>query len=279
VPVPPDPYRAANYRNWQARVPIHAASRDYGVERLAREPGRLSGVVAYDAARLGRLDGLDVVHLQCHIGTDTVSLARLGARSVTGYDFSPDALEVARRLAADAALPVDFVEGELYDAAEHLGTARFDLVYTGVGALNWLPSVARWARVVAALLRPGGRLFLREGHPMLSALDDERSDDLLVVEYPYFEQPDAPNRWDTPDTYTDGEPLRRDTVTYEWNHGLGEVVTALLAAGLVVDALAEHTECEWQALPTMVQRDGGRWTLPERPQRLPLMYTVQAHQP
>ncbi len=141
----------------------------------------------FDAARLGDIAGLDAVHLQCHIGTDTVSLARLGAK-LTGLDFSAPALDEGRRLAEAAGAEIEFVESDLYGAPEALGRERFDLVYTGIGALCWLPDVRRWAEVVASLLRPGGRLFIREGHPMLWALTDPREDGLLVVEYPYFEQ-------------------------------------------------------------------------------------------
>jgi SAM-dependent methyltransferase len=276
VAAPADEYRAANYRNWQDRVAIHAESRDYDLDGLARDPARLSGVVAHDAPRLGDLSGLDVVHLQCHIGTDTLSLARLGARSVTGYDFSPDALDVARRLFADAGVAGSFAEGDLYDAPAVLGRESFDLVYTGTGALNWLPDIGRWAEVVAAILRPGGRLFLREGHPMLMTIDDERADDLLVVTLPYFE-PAQPNRWDTPFTYTDADRPLAATVTYEWNHGLGEIVTAVLDAGLVLDALVEHDELEWKAFHFMVESENGRFVLPAGRERLPMMFTLEAH--
>ena len=124
------------------------------------------------------------LHLQCHIGTDTVSLSRLGARSTVGLDFSPTALRVARELATRASAEVAFVDGDVYDAVDLLGTRRFDLVYTGIGALCWLPSIRHWAAVVAGLLRPGGRLFMREGHPMLWSVGDPRPDGLLVLEYP-----------------------------------------------------------------------------------------------
>src|SRR5262249_42957267 len=150
---------------------------------LASDPTRLTGVVERDRTRLPDLTGRDVVHLQCHIGTDTLSLARLGARSVTGYDFSPSALVVASNLARDAAIDITYFEGELYDAVEILGAERFDVVYTGTGALGWLPDIGGWARVVRALLRPGGVLHLHEGHPVLWSLDS-RDDDMLVIEYP-----------------------------------------------------------------------------------------------
>ena len=113
------------------------------------------------------------MHLQCHIGTDTLSLARLGAH-MTGLDFSTPALEVAERLATDCGASMSYVEAELYSAVEALGKARFDFVYTGIGALCWLPDIRRWATIVSALLKPGGRLFMREGHPMLWSLSTPR---------------------------------------------------------------------------------------------------------
>ena len=143
-------------------------------------------MVSYDRSALGDLTGLDAVHLQCHIGTDTVSLARLGAR-VTGVDFSPGALAVAASSRRECRIDARFVESELYAVPEVLD-AEFDLVYTGVGALNWLPDIAGWARVVAGLLRPGGRLYLRDAHPMLLTMDYQRTDDLLSVVEPYFER-------------------------------------------------------------------------------------------
>ena len=175
-----DDYRAVNLANWEQRAPAHAASPDYGFDRFIADPDYLSDVVAFDRPRLGDLDGLRGVHLQCHIGTDTLSLARLGAR-VTGLDFSPPALEQARMLARTTGSDTDFVESDVYGAPEVLPPGGFDLVYTGIGALCWLPDIRRWAAVVAELLRPGGRLFIREGHPMLWALDDERDDGVLVA--------------------------------------------------------------------------------------------------
>ena len=115
------------------------------------------------------------MHLQCHIGTDTISLARLGA-SMTGVDFSPASLIEARRLSDELGAEVEFVRPTSTTRVAALGGRTFDLVFTGIGALCWLPSVSRWAEVVAELLRPGGRLFIREGHPMLWSLDESHTD-------------------------------------------------------------------------------------------------------
>lgn len=269
-------YRHVNRANWDERAPAHAASADYALETFRSDPRHLSDVVRFDLPLLGDVTDLEGVHLQCHIGTDTISLARLGAR-MTGLDFSAASLAEARRLAAETGSEVEFVESEVYDAVETLGAGRFDLVFTGVGALCWLPDIRRWGQVVSGLLRPGGRLFLREGHPVLWSLD-ERSEG-LEIGFPYFET-DEPLVWEEPGTYVQTEAEFTQNVTHEWNHGLGEIVTALLGAGLELTGLVEHTSVPWEALPgQMEQVGGGEWRLRDRPERLPHSYTLQAGKP
>jgi len=272
---PVEDYAELNRASWDERAPAHAASRDYAVDQFASDPGHLSEVVRFDLPLLGDIGGLRCVHLQCHIGTDTVSLARLGA-DMTGLDFSPASLAQARRIARLAGADVRFVEAAVYDAPGALGPELFDLVYTGIGALCWLPDIARWARVVAGLLRPGGRLFIREGHPVLWALDDPRPDGLLAVEYPYFEREEA-MVFDEGGTYVDTDAVFTHNRTHEWNHGLGEIVTALMAAGMDLTGLVEHDSVPWDALPGQMERiGGGEWRLADRPWRLPHTYTLQA---
>jgi SAM-dependent methyltransferase len=266
-------YRQLNRANWDERAPAHAASADYALERFRADPGHLSDVVRFDLPLLGDVAGLDGVHLQCHIGTDTISLSRLGAR-VTGLDFSPASIAEARRLAAETRSDAEFVESDVYDAVDALGAGRFDLVFTGIGALCWLPDVRRWGGVVSDLLRPGGRLFLREGHPVLWSVD-ERSG-LLEIGFPYFETAE-PLVWEEPGTYVQTDVEFAANVTHEWNHGLGEIVSALLEAGMELTGLVEHTSVPWEALPGQMERiAGGEWRLADRPERLPHSYTLQA---
>ena len=255
---------AVNRANWDERAPAHAASADYGLQRFIDDPDALSDVVRFDRPRLGDIAGLRGVHLQCHIGTDTLSLARLGAR-MTGLDFSSAALVEARRLAASAGTDVDFVESDVYGAPDALGHEVFDLVYTGIGALIWLPDIRRWAETVAALLRPGGRLFLREGHPMLFTID-ETVTDALVVRYPYVETVE-PLVFDEDTTYVETTHLLTNTTTHEWNHGLGEVVTALLDVGMRLTMLVEHDSVPWMALPEQMRLGCGRRVATRRSSR------------
>lgn len=266
-------YRSVNLANWNSRVGFH--ERGYGLERFRADPALLSEVVKFDLPRLGDVRGLDGVHLQCHLGTDTLSLARLGAR-MTGLDFSAPALEVARRLAADCGAAIDYVEADAYAAVERLGAGRFDLVYTGIGALCWLPDIRRWADVVARLLRPGGRLFVRDGHPMLNALSDARADGLVVVEHPYFETPGG-TRFVETKTYVEHEGELASPESVEWSHGLGEIVTALLGAGLSLTALEEHDSVPWDFRPGSTVADAaGEHRLRDRPRRLAASFTLQA---
>ena len=273
-----DDYVTLNRASWDERAPAHAASPGYSVNRFVADPTFLSDVVRFDLPLLGDVTGLRGVHLQCHIGTDTISLSRLGAR-MTGLDFSSAALEQGRALAAATGSDVDFVEADVYDAAAVLEPGSFDLVFTGIGALCWLPDVRRWAGVVADLLAPGGRLFIREGHPMLWSLADVRPDHLLVVDHAYFEQVE-PLVWDGGGTYVQTDVEFVHNTTLEWNHGLGEIVTALMDAGLTITALAEHDSVPWEALPgQMTSGPDGEWRLSERPERLACSYTLQARRP
>lgn len=274
-----DPELEANRLNWDERAAVHAASKAYNLQAYIDDPARLSRVVEQDVERLGDLTGLEAIHLQCHIGTDTLSLARLGAR-VTGLDISPASLDVARKLFADTGTPGDFVESEVCAASDALDGRTYELVYTGVGALCWFPRIAPWAATVAALLRPGGRLFLREHHPVLWMMESEEGDEgRLDVRYPYFET-DKPMMFDDNATYTDGDVDFTHTRNYEWNHGLGEILAALLAEGLVLDHIEEYNRVCYQALPHMVEVSPGVYELPGKQRdQVPLMYTLGARKP
>jgi len=270
-----DEYRRLNRASWDDRVPIHVGSPDYAADRFD-DPDFLSGVVRFDRPRLGDLRGVRGIHLQCHVGTDTVSLARLGA-TMTGLDFSPPALVAARSLATRAGVDVTFLEGDVDDAVAVAGAGSYDLVYTGIGALCWLPDVRRWAQVVAGLLAPGGRLFIREGHPVLWSVDETRTD-ALVIGYPYFEQAE-PMVITEESSYVTSDVALTATTTHQWNHGLGEIVGAVLEAGLVLVGLEEHRSVPYEALPGRMERVGEEFRLADHDERVPLTYTLQAVQP
>jgi SAM-dependent methyltransferase len=201
---------------------------------------------------------------------DTLSLARRGAR-VTGLDFSAPAVEQARRLASELGIEATFVEADVHDAAAALGRT-FDVVYTGIGALGWLPDVRRWAGVVASLLRPGGFLYLAEIHPFATLFADGEQ----RIAYPYLEHED-PLVFDEPGTYADRGARTEHNRTTEWSHGLGEVVSALIDAGLVLEHLGERVEIFYDFTGWLVERSPGVWAAPEG--ELPLLYSLRARKP
>ncbi len=268
---------ASNLANWESRVPVHVASDAYDLDRFVTDPHHLSGVVRDDAAALGDLTGSRVAHLQCHIGTDTVSLARLGAE-VVGLDFSPSALLVARDLAARAGADARFIEADVRHAAAALGTG-YDLVYTTVGVVGWVPSMAAWADQVASLLAPGGRLYLRDAHPMLLTLDETREDQRLVVTHPYFGD-GRPQRWEDETSYTGDASAISSPVHYEWHHPLSEIVQAVLDAGLRLTRFVEQDTLDWAFAPWMETDGHGRYRLPEHQRPLvPTQFTLEAVAP
>ena len=270
--MPIDDHRRENLHNWNDRVPIHTGPEGYEIDRLVNEADYLTEVVEFDRKYLGDVSGQSLLHLQCHIGTDTLSWAKLGA-NVTGVDFSHPALEVCRTLATGLGVEARFIESELYDAPQAIDQ-QFDIVYTGIGAITWLPDIDGWAQVVASFLKPGGRFYIRDGHPMYYTLDQERADDLLVVGYPYFET-EAPISWDEENTYL-GVGSLGHTRTNEWNHGLGETITALINAGLRIDSVEEHRFLDWQGLKHMARTDSD-FVLPAHQRDLvPLEFSILA---
>lgn len=256
-----------NRANWDARVPVHVASSFYDLDgfRAGRDT-----VGPIQAAEVGDVSGKRLVHLQCHIGLDTLSWARRGA-SVSGLDFSAPAIETARTLAADAGIPASFVVSEVYDAVSAFDGARFDIVYTGTGALVWLPSVTRWASVVASLLAPGGFVYLIEGHPFAQVLSEESGS--FVVSYDYFDSSGAVE--DYPYTYTDGPALTR-TQSVQFQHSLGSIVTALARAGLRIEFVHEFDFEMFQRFPSMEPGPDGCFRLPAGRARMPMMFSLRA---
>lgn len=257
-----------NRKSWDERVPIHLKSPFYRIE--AFKAGE-SPLYDFEHQELGSVKDCELLHLQCHFGLDTLSWARAGAR-VTGLDFSEPAIQAAQGLADELALPADFVCGNVYDAPELLSSGRFDIVYTGRGALIWLPDIKRWAGIVARLLKPGGRFYMHEFHPAM----DVFADDSLAVEYSYFHEAE-PRRWEGTGSYADFEAETENNVSLEWSHPIGDVVTALIQAGLRIELLKERPDaCAYRRWPFMREVKPGDFRLPEELPALPLTYSLKA---
>ncbi len=263
-------WTACNRAAWDERVGIHLESAYYDNETF--RAGR-SSLRPFELDEVGPVAGKTLVHLQCHFGQDTLSWARLGA-DVTGLDFSGEAVLAARALARDIGVPAEFVEANVYDAVEALGGRRFDIVYTGLGALVWLPDVVRWAAVVDALLEPGGFLYLAEFHPVADVFGHAT----LEAEHDYFTNM-AGSRFETSGTYTDWDAATTANVNYEWTHPLSSVISALLDVGLRLELLHEHDHTLFERWPFLERHDDGTFWLPAGMPRLPLMYSLRASKP
>lgn len=267
----------ANQANWDQRTPVHLASAFYGVDG-SREPD--SWFADYEWADLGELDGVDLLHLQCHLGVESIALARRGAR-VVGLDISGESVVQARSVAQRHGVDIEYVQGNVYDALDVLGGRQFDRIYTGKGALCYLPDLPLWADVVARLLRPGGSVYVVEFHPLLYSLGvvppADGSQELLLRND--FLSGRGPEKRDATYTYTDGPPLADARVAYEWRHEIAGVVNALVGAGLVVERLRESAKLPWPRFSGMVREEDGWFRLPDDAPRIPLLYAVSARQP
>lgn len=255
---------------WDERVPIHVGSRFYDVDGF--KAGRIS--LGPDEVRdLGDVRGKRLAHLQCHFGLDTLSWARLGA-DVAGLDFSGPAVDAARALALETGLRARFEQGDVYDAPALLG-GGFDIVYTGIGALCWLPDIGRWAQVVGSLLRPGVELYLVEFHPAIWGLEHNPATDIPDIRYDYFTRP-VGERVAVNGSYAETGAATAHNDTIEWNHDIGAVVTALIHAGMPIRELRESDASYMQKFPFMVQGDDRQWRAPPGRPNMPMMYTLRA---
>jgi SAM-dependent methyltransferase len=275
APVDPAVAVAENRRLWDEWTAIHETSAFYDLDGFRRGGIRIK---AYELDEIGPVDGLSLLHLQCHFGIDTLSWARLGAR-VTGADFSPVAIDLARRLAEELGFPeARFVRSELERLPDVLSD-QFDLVYTSNGVLGWLPDIRAWARVAAHFVRPGGRFYVTEIHPVANAFEDEgvRPGE-LALRYPYWEH-EAPLSFPVHGSYADPAAHVEATREHGWDHGLGEIVTALIEAGLRIETLREYPFVNWP-LEFLEEAAGGTWRLPGALDgRLPLFFSILASKP
>jgi SAM-dependent methyltransferase len=265
----------ANRSLWDVWTRIHAAGEFYDLAGFKAGGVRLS---PYEIEAVGDVTGRSLLHLQCHFGIDTLSWARLGAR-VTGADISPAAIALAGELALELGFPdARFVESNVYDLTAVLHH-EFDIVYTSKGAINWLPDIRTWARVVAHFVRPGGIFYMVEAHPVYNVFEDEGvAVGELIVRYPYFEHSE-PIAFKVQGSYADPTADVGEQWAHVWDHGLGEIVTALIDAGLRIDALHEHPFLEWPS-DFLVEADDGTWRLPpEITGELPLMFSLLASKP
>ncbi len=263
-----DEFTRANRNVWNEWTHINARSDLYRLEAFKAGEIKLNSL---ERDEVGDVSGKTLLHLQCHFGMDTLSWARLGAL-VTGVDFSEDAIALAKRLSEELKIPARFICSDIY-ALDEVLQEQFDIVYTSYGVLCWLPDIRRWAKIVADRVRPGGFFYIAEFHPFAQVFDE--TIDELIVRYPYFEK--EMTKWQVEGSYADRDAYVESNFEYEWNHTLGEIVTALIEAGLTIDFLHEWPYSVYNQFP-FLQPDGkGKWNPPETPSMIPYMFSLRAH--
>jgi SAM-dependent methyltransferase len=265
---------ADNQATWDERAGIHRRDADgsYAVERFRRGEDIL---MAIESTELGSVAGLHLLHLQCHIGLETLCLARRGA-IVTGLDFSAAAIAAAQELAAETGLKALFVEADVYDAMSVL-KGGFDAVFVSWGSLNWLPDIWRWAEIVAGLLAPGGFVYLVEQHPFISVMKER--DGRLEPFYAWRTLMEHPILTEAAATPTGDEARLTTGRMHEWDHPLSDIITALLAAGMRLEFLHEHEVLPWRRLPMMVPAGDRTYRLPDGQTPMPLAFSLKAWKP
>ncbi len=262
-------YLDSNRDLWDRLVPIHKRSEFYDVE--AFRSGR-STLLDIEHQEVGQVEGKKLLHLQCHFGLDTLSWARAGAE-VTGVDFSPDAIDLARSISAESGIAAKFICCDIYDLQEHL-TGEFDVVFTSGGVLPWLPDLRKWAEIASHFVKQGGMFYIREFHPFSGVFDDENEVDRPTVRYPYFHSGE-PMRFENEGSYADGTADVR-AVHYEWTHSLSDAMNSLIEAGLRIEFVHEFPFSSYQSHPFLEQGSDGMWRYPKRPESLPLMFSINA---
>lgn len=261
-------YKQVNRKHWDAMVEANWGSPFYDVK------GWLAGADSLKSIELDLLPSLEdkrLLHLQCHFGQDTLSLARRGA-NVTGADLSEGAIERARELAALASLQGTFVCSDLYSLPETLDApSSFDVVFTSWGTIGWLPDLTRWAAVIDHFLAPGGVFVMADFHPIVWMLDEERTG----FAYSYFNR--GPIEETSEASYTGA--AKPTTQEIGWNHSLGDLLGALLNRGLRLEAFGEHDASPYPCFNDVVEVRPGCFQFKGLEDTIPMAYGLRARKP
>lgn len=261
-------YENINRESWNSRTDVHFESAFYDNPSFLKGRSSLNSI---ELPLLGDLKGKTVLHLQCHFGQDTISMARMGAIA-TGVDLSDRAIERANELTEATGTDCRFIRCNIYDLPEHLDE-QFDVVFASYGTICWLPDINRWAELAARYLKPGGRFVFAEFHPVLWMFDDE----FQSITYSYFNS--DPIQEEEEGTYTDTKetPILKECVT--WNHGLAEVTTALLDQGLEMKALREYDYSPYNCFKGTVEFETGKFRISHLGDKVPMVYALTMEKP
>jgi SAM-dependent methyltransferase len=259
----------SNKALWNELTAIHARGETYRMTAFREGTKQLDPLVRTE---VGDVAGKSLLHLQCHFGMDTLMWARLGAR-VTGIDLADEAIALARQLSDEIGIPATFIESDLYDLP-HVLAGVFDIIYTSWGVLSWLPDLRQWGQIIARYLAPGAVFYIAEGHPFMQVFYDEDDAVNLRVHYGYFHQ--AQPLYVPPGHDYADQTQRLSHPEYAWNHTIGDILNALIDAGLRITFFHEHQVLPWKAFPFLVNDEQGYWCLPPDYPPFPLSFSLKA---
>ncbi|MFB6342309.1 class I SAM-dependent methyltransferase [Saccharicrinis sp. FJH62] len=256
-------YIDINRKLWNERTKVHFGSAFYDNESFLQGRNSLNCI---ELDLLGDITGKKILHLQCHFGQDTLSLARMGA-NVTGVDLSDVAIEKARELSKSTNLRAKFIRCDIYDLPKHLNKT-FDIVFTSYGTIGWLPDIERWAGIINRYLKPGGSFILAEFHPVVWMF----SYDFKSVEYGYFNTGSIVET--EKGSYTDGsETLELESVS--WNHTLSDIFTALKQNGISIEIFREFDYSPYDCFQNTVETEPGKFKIRGLEGKLPMIYALK----
>ena len=260
-------YFRVNKETWNKKVAVHAKSEMYDME--AFKSGK-SSLMSYELKALGDVSGKSMLHLQCHFGQDSLSWSRMGVKCV-GVDISNEAVKLARELNDELKLDAKFVCCNVLDTSKHV-LDTFDIIFTSYGVIGWLPDLKPWGKMIAERLKSGGTFFIAEFHPIVWMFDylEEKPE----IKYGYNQKEVIYEEYRG--TYAD-ESSSIVSKEYGWNHGIGEVITALTDAGLQIEHFSEHNECPYNVLPNLVETKSGSYVTKDK--LYPLIFTLKATKP
>lgn len=257
-------YIQVNKATWNQKTEIHLNSDFYDVAGFLKGKSSLNDI---ELRLLGDVTGKRILHLQCHFGQDTISLARMGAITV-GVDLSDKAIETANNLAQQTNTNATFICCDIYDLPIHLSD-KFDIVFTSYGTIGWIPDLNKWAKVITHFLKPGGQLVFVEFHPVVWMFDD----DFNHIKYRYFKS--DPIIETENGTYADRTAnITPQSIT--WNHGLGEVFTALLTNGLQITSFNEFDYSPYNCFNQTIEYKKGKYRIAPLEDKIPMVYAVTA---
>jgi len=263
-------YLQLNKLNWDERVKFHTRSAMYDLENFKK--GK-SSLCEPETTELGDINGKSLLHLQCHFGEDTLSLARMGPESVVGVDFSTTAIKEARSLSEELGINnVRFIESDIYKVSSLLQPQEFDIVFTSTGILCWLPDLDEWAKLIYHFLKPGGFFYISEVHPIVDAFEQNVKGEIVIAN-DYFKK--DPSIYEQGGTYADWNAKLENNKCIEWAHTLGDVINALIKAGLVIEFLHEFPFIPWKPFSLLEGKDG-HYVFPDNMGKLPLTFSVKA---